>query len=78
MVSFFILLHPSFQVTFHKLLFIQSINSIVLVTRLSSALDHYPFSFSRPPRAGAYIFLHPDLIFLNSTDSHTANTYQVW
>ena len=95
----FLLLFSYIQVS--KLLFtnycwfwdlnIQSINSIVLVTRLSSALDHYLFpisSFSRslslpsPPRARAYIFLHPDPIFLNSTDSHMANTkqvrYQVW
>ena len=65
---------------------IQSINSIVLVTRLSSALDRYLFSFSlslpSPHRARAYIFLHPDLNFLNSTDSHMTNTkqvrYQVW
>ena len=64
---------------------IQSINSIVLVTRLSSALDHYLFSIPFPslslsaPSAGLYL---PDLIILNSTDSHMANTeqvrYQVW
>ena len=34
------------------------------------------------PRARAYILIHPDLMFLNSTDSHMANTkqvrYQVW
>ena len=42
---------------------IQSINSIVLVTRLSSTLYHYMSSISPSslslPRARAYIFLHP-------------------
>ena len=60
---------------------ILSINSIVLVTKLSSTLDHYLSAYSSLhlslSRARAYIFLHPDLIFLNSTDSHMANTNQV-
>jgi len=58
---------------------IQSINSIVLVTRLSSTLYHYLFSISflsLLSSLSAYIFLHPDLMFLNSTDSHMANTKQ--
>ena len=67
---------------------IQSINSIVLVTRLSSVLDHYLFSIflshslSLCPQRGLISSFTPDLMFLNSTDSHMANTkqvrYQVW
>jgi len=89
MVSFFIILHLSFQVTFHKLLLILKFK----YTKYKFHSSGYQAEFSPrplpvfllfflPPRARAYIFLRPDLIFLNSTDSHMANTkqvrYQVW
>ena len=66
---------------------VQSINSIILVTRLSSTLYHYMSSISSSsslsaPSAGLYLPLPRILCFLNSTDSHMANTkqvrYQVW
>ena len=61
---------------------IQSINSIVLVTRLSSALDHYLFSIVSPASSAGLYLPSPRSYFLNSTDSHMANTkqvrYQVW
>ena len=63
---------------------VQSINSIVLVTRLSSTLYHYMSSISSSsslslsaPSAGLYLPLPRILCFLNSTDSHMANTKQV-
>ena len=64
---------------------ILSINSIVLVTRLSSALGHYLSFYSSPlsvPSAGLYLPSPRILYFFNSTGSHMANTkqvrYQVW
>ena len=65
---------------------IQSINSIVLVTRLSSTLYHYMSSISSSslslPRALAYIFLHPgSYVFEFHRQSHgqyQAIRYQVW
>ena len=69
MVSSFILVHPSFQVTFSQILVdlnISSINSIVLITRLSSTLDHYLSSYSSLslcPERGLISSFTPDLMF---------------
>jgi len=69
MVSSFILVYPSFPSCFSQIIVdlnILSINSIVLVTRLSSALGHYLSSYSPLslcPERGLISSFTPDLMF---------------